>query len=73
MTALIGTGHSIDQKNDHVKGNFRPEADVAARKIDAASMRQRPKYWLVDYTGDTIQRATSIGQGASEIGTGKTS
>jgi len=28
MTALIGTGHSIDQKNNDVKGSFRPEADV---------------------------------------------
>jgi len=25
MTALIGTGHSIDQKNDDVKVRFRPE------------------------------------------------
>ncbi len=28
MTALIGTGHSIDQKNDDVKGSFRPQAVV---------------------------------------------
>ena len=28
MTALIGTGHSIDQKNDDVKGSFRPIADL---------------------------------------------
>ena len=28
MTALIGTGHSIDQKNNDVKGSFRPEAAV---------------------------------------------
>ncbi len=31
MTALIGTGHSIDQKNDEVKGSFRPEADMTTR------------------------------------------
>ena len=30
MTALIGTGHSIDQKNDEVKGSFRPEAASAS-------------------------------------------
>ena len=28
MTALIATGHSIDQKNDDVKGSFRPEAVI---------------------------------------------
>ncbi len=31
MTALIGTGHSIDQKNDDVKRSFRPLADITAR------------------------------------------
>ena len=28
MTALIGTGHSIDQKNAEMKGRFRPRADL---------------------------------------------
>jgi len=28
MTALIATGHSIDQKNDDVKGSFRPQAAI---------------------------------------------
>ncbi len=73
MSGFTRSGHSDSASGAILKGRFRPIADIAARKIDAASMRQRQKYWLVDYTGDTIQRATSIGQGASEMGTEKTS
>lgn len=34
MTALIGTGHSIDWKNDGVKVSFRPQAAVLGIESD---------------------------------------
>jgi len=42
MTALIRTGHSIDQKNDDVKGCFRPQADVGYRHVQRVS---DPSFW----------------------------
>jgi len=46
MSAFLESGRSDARKWAESKGRFRPQAEVAARKIDAASVRQQPKYWL---------------------------
>ena len=41
MTALIATGHSIDQKNDDVKGRFRPIADIEKPRQEGGASDHR--------------------------------